>query len=49
MRLRPQAELDALVASIDCRKTQSLVGAGGIFTVSVARHEPPPPKPVAGG
>jgi alpha-beta hydrolase superfamily lysophospholipase/SAM-dependent methyltransferase len=49
MRLRPQAELDALVASIDCRKTQSLIGSGGVFTVSVARHEPPPPKPVAGG
>ena len=39
MRLRPQAELDALVASIDCRKTQSLIGSGGVFTVSVARHD----------
>lgn len=49
MRPRPQAELDALVASIDCRKTQSLIGLAGIFTVSVARHEPPPAKPVAAG
>ena len=39
----------ALVASIDCRKTQSLIGLAGIFTVSVARHEPPPAKPVAAG
>ncbi|MEX8493412.1 class I SAM-dependent methyltransferase family protein [Sphaerotilus sp.] len=48
MRLRPQAELDALVSGIHCRKTQSLIGPGGLFTVSVARHEPPPAKPVAG-
>ncbi|MEY2874879.1 MAG: hypothetical protein RLZZ373_2250 [Pseudomonadota bacterium] len=48
MRLRPQAELDALVATIDCRKTYSLIGPGGLFTVSVARYEPPPAKPVAG-
>lgn len=49
MRPRPQAELDALVASIDCRKTHSLIGLAGIFTVSVARYEPPPAKPVAAG
>lgn len=49
LRPRPQAELDALVASIDCRKTQSLIGLAGICTVSVARHEPPPAKPVTAG
>lgn len=43
MRPRPQAELDALVASIGCRKVHSQVGIAGIFTVSVARCEPPVP------
>ena len=45
-RQRPQAELDALVATIDCRKTHSLIGLDGIGSVSVARHEPPPPKSI---
>jgi alpha-beta hydrolase superfamily lysophospholipase/SAM-dependent methyltransferase len=36
MRPRPQAEMDALVASIGCRKIASHVGIAGIFTVSVA-------------
>lgn len=39
MRPRPQAELDALVASTGCRKVGSQVGLAGIFTVSVARRE----------
>lgn len=46
MRLRPQVELDALVASIDCRKVLSLIGAGGIYTVSVARFEPDHTAPI---
>lgn len=36
MRPRPQAEIDALVATIGCRKISSQVGIAGIFTVSVA-------------
>ena len=40
MRPRPQAELDALVASAGCRKVAIKIGLEGIFTVSVARHEP---------
>ncbi|WP_294771892.1 bifunctional alpha/beta hydrolase/class I SAM-dependent methyltransferase [uncultured Rhodoferax sp.] len=40
MRPRPQAELDALVASAGCRKVATRIGLEGIFTVSVARHEP---------
>ncbi len=40
MRPRPQAELDALVASAGCRKVATTIGLEGIFTVSVARHEP---------
>lgn len=40
MRPRPQAEMDALVAGIGCRKINSQVGIAGIFTVSVARLEP---------
>jgi alpha-beta hydrolase superfamily lysophospholipase/SAM-dependent methyltransferase len=39
MRPRPQAEMDALVASIGCRKLRSEVGLAGIFTVSVARRD----------
>ncbi|MGQ0710215.1 MAG: bifunctional alpha/beta hydrolase/class I SAM-dependent methyltransferase [Rhodoferax sp.] len=42
MRPRPQAELDALVASAGCRKIGTQIGLDGIFTVSVARHEPEP-------
>ena len=38
MRPRPQAEMDALVASIGCHKVHSDVGLAGIFTVSVARR-----------
>ena len=34
------AELDALVASAGCRKVATKIGLEGIFTVSVARHEP---------
>jgi len=39
MRPRPQAELDALVASIGCTKIQTQVGLAGIFTVSVAQRD----------
>ncbi|MDR7375885.1 alpha-beta hydrolase superfamily lysophospholipase/SAM-dependent methyltransferase [Rhodoferax ferrireducens] len=39
MRPRPQAEMDALVASVGCRKLRSEVGIAGIFTVSVAQRE----------
>lgn len=46
MRLRPQVELDALVASIDCRKVLSLIGPGGVHTVSVARFEPDHTAPI---
>ncbi|MDB5893749.1 MAG: hypothetical protein JWQ88_1280 [Rhodoferax sp.] len=46
MRPRPQAEMDALVASVGLRKIASAVGIAGIFTVSVARHDAAPP---AGG
>ncbi len=42
MRPRPQVELDALVASIGCRKTASQIGIGGIFTVSVAQKTAAP-------
>ncbi|WP_394789287.1 bifunctional alpha/beta hydrolase/class I SAM-dependent methyltransferase [Rhodoferax sp.] len=38
MRPRPQAEMDALVASVGCSKLRSEVGIAGIFTVSVARR-----------
>jgi SAM-dependent methyltransferase len=38
MRPRPQAEMDALVASAGCHKLHSEVGVAGIFTVSVARR-----------
>lgn len=37
MRPRPQAEMDALVASVGCQKIASQVGIDGIFTVSVAQ------------
>lgn len=37
MRPRPQAEMDALIASIDCKKQHTLIGLEGIFTVSVAQ------------
>jgi ubiquinone/menaquinone biosynthesis C-methylase UbiE len=37
MRLRSQAEIDALVESICCKKIDSKIGLAGIFTVSVAR------------
>ncbi len=36
MRPRPQAEMDALIASIGGRKIQTSIGIAGIFTVSVA-------------
>lgn len=38
MRLRPQAELDALVAQAGLRKLRTRVGLEGIFNVSVARR-----------
>jgi alpha-beta hydrolase superfamily lysophospholipase/ubiquinone/menaquinone biosynthesis C-methylase UbiE len=38
MRPRPQVEMDALVASISCRKIHTQIGLEGIFTVSVAQH-----------
>lgn len=38
MRPRPQAEMDALVASVGCHKIASHIGLDGIFTVSVARR-----------
>ena len=38
MRPRPQAEMDALVASAGCHKIHGEVGVAGIFTVSVARR-----------
>lgn len=38
MRPRPQAEMDALVASVGCHKVHSEVGLAGIFTVSVAQR-----------
>ncbi len=40
MRPRPQAELDGLVACAGLRKTASLIGLEGIFTVSVAQRPP---------
>lgn len=40
MRPRPQAEMDALVASVGLRKQGSQVGVAGIFTVSVAQAAP---------
>ncbi|MEO6917800.1 MAG: bifunctional alpha/beta hydrolase/class I SAM-dependent methyltransferase [Collimonas sp.] len=46
MRPRPQAEMDALVASIGCRKIASQIGIAGIFTVSVAQKAA---EPAAGG
>ncbi|MDZ7855417.1 class I SAM-dependent methyltransferase family protein [Sphaerotilus sp.] len=46
MRLRPQVELDALVASIDCRKVLGLIGPDGVHTVSVARFEPDHTAPI---
>lgn len=39
MRPRPQAEMDALVASAGYRKVGSQIGIAGIFTVSVARRD----------
>lgn len=43
MRPRPQAEIDALVASsIDCKKLTSQIGIAGIFTVSVAQKNATP-------
>jgi alpha-beta hydrolase superfamily lysophospholipase/SAM-dependent methyltransferase len=42
MRPRPQAEMDALVASAGCRKIGSQIGLEGIFTVSLARKQPAP-------
>ena len=39
MRPRPQAEMDALVASIGCKKVATQLGIAGIFTVSVARRD----------
>ncbi len=39
MRPRPQAEMDALVALVGCRKQSSQVGIAGIFTVSVAQRD----------
>jgi SAM-dependent methyltransferase len=41
MRPRPQAEMDALVASAGCSKVATHIGLEGIFTVSVARRETP--------
>jgi alpha-beta hydrolase superfamily lysophospholipase/SAM-dependent methyltransferase len=38
MRPRPQAEMDALVAAIGCKKNSTQVGIAGIFTVSVAQR-----------
>lgn len=52
MRARPQAEMDALVASVGLRKTRTLIGLNGIFTVSVAQRDAPsvePLFPVGGG
>jgi alpha-beta hydrolase superfamily lysophospholipase/2-polyprenyl-3-methyl-5-hydroxy-6-metoxy-1,4-benzoquinol methylase len=40
MRPRPQVEMDALIASIDCKKIHTQIGLQGIFTVSVAQHLP---------
>ncbi|MEO7493848.1 MAG: bifunctional alpha/beta hydrolase/class I SAM-dependent methyltransferase [Massilia sp.] len=42
MRPRPQAEMDALVASAGCHKVFSLIGLAGIFSVSVARKTAAP-------
>jgi alpha-beta hydrolase superfamily lysophospholipase/ubiquinone/menaquinone biosynthesis C-methylase UbiE len=42
MRPRPQAEMDALVASIGCKKIDSRIGIAGIFTVSVAQKTAEP-------
>lgn len=39
MRPRPQNEMDALVASIGCKKVGTQLGIAGIFTVSVARRD----------
>ncbi|MFZ6734506.1 bifunctional alpha/beta hydrolase/class I SAM-dependent methyltransferase [Undibacterium sp. Ji42W] len=39
MRPRPQAEMDALVASIGCKKIATQLGIAGIFTVSVAQRD----------
>ena len=39
MRPRPQAEMDALIAGIGCRKIQTQIGIAGIFTVSVAKFD----------
>jgi SAM-dependent methyltransferase len=38
MRPRPQAEMDALIAMIGCKKVSSQIGIAGIFTVSVAQY-----------
>ncbi|AMP14539.1 bifunctional alpha/beta hydrolase/class I SAM-dependent methyltransferase [Collimonas pratensis] len=42
MRPRPQAEMDALVASIGCQKIASQIGIAGIFTVSAAQKSAEP-------
>lgn len=39
MRPRPQAEMDALVATITCKKISSEIAIAGIFTVSVAQYQ----------
>ena len=40
MRPRAQVEMDALVASIHCKKIHTQIGLEGIFTVSVAQYLP---------
>lgn len=40
MRPRAQVEMDALVASIGCKKIHTQIGLEGIFTVSVAQYLP---------
>jgi alpha-beta hydrolase superfamily lysophospholipase/2-polyprenyl-3-methyl-5-hydroxy-6-metoxy-1,4-benzoquinol methylase len=45
MRPRPQSEMDALVASIDCKKIRTQIGLEGIFTVSVAQYSPTAARP----
>lgn len=43
MRPRPQSEMDALVASIGCKKVATQLSIAGIFTVSVAQRLAPAP------
>jgi alpha-beta hydrolase superfamily lysophospholipase/SAM-dependent methyltransferase len=45
MRPRPQVEMDALVASIGCKKIHTQIGLEGIFTVSVAQYSPTGARP----